>query len=259
MPGSQPPASAAPPGLHGYPFDAHRRISTGCRWHRARARTTARCCRSAAPSSTPTSASATDSALAERVALEAAGPLGRAGVPGARATAITPGFTAYPGTVTLSEASFARVVEEILDGIRRVGFRRHPDREQARREHAAPRAGGALDRSARPELGRSCTTGGRARAPAAKVQAASTPSRLARVRGWRASLDAAWPGGPTPDGGKPMVDPRAPAQTRAGRDAGVARRRELRRPLSARRRRHWTALWGGRRSARRVRVLEQGW
>jgi creatinine amidohydrolase len=65
----------------------------------------------------------TDSVLAERVALEAAEPLGVPVFPGLP-YGVTPGFMAYPGTVTLSPASFSRVVEEILDGLHGSGFRR---------------------------------------------------------------------------------------------------------------------------------------
>lgn len=66
---------------------------------------------------------ATDSTLAERVALEAARPLGLPVFP-VLSYGITPYFMAYPGTVTLSDDTFARVVGEILDGIAAPGFRR---------------------------------------------------------------------------------------------------------------------------------------
>jgi len=66
---------------------------------------------------------ATDSTLAERVALEAARPLGLPVFP-VLAYGITPSFMAYPGTVTLTSETFARAVGEILDGIAASGFRR---------------------------------------------------------------------------------------------------------------------------------------
>ena len=66
---------------------------------------------------------ATDSILAERVASEAAGPLGIPVFP-VLAYGITPYFMAYPGTVTLSLSTYEQVVTEILGSIRRHGFRR---------------------------------------------------------------------------------------------------------------------------------------
>jgi creatinine amidohydrolase len=66
---------------------------------------------------------ATDSTLAERVALEAARPLGLPVFP-VFSYGLTPWFMAYPGTVTLSDDTFVRAVGEILDGIAASGFRR---------------------------------------------------------------------------------------------------------------------------------------
>ncbi len=66
---------------------------------------------------------ATDSILAERVASEAAEPLAVPVFP-PLAYGITPYFMAYPGTVTLSLATYERVLNEMLGSIRRHGFRR---------------------------------------------------------------------------------------------------------------------------------------
>ncbi|MDX1645672.1 MAG: creatininase family protein [Longimicrobiales bacterium] len=66
---------------------------------------------------------ATDSILAERVALEAAEPL-RIPVFPVQSYGVSPYFMAYPGTVTLSAATYERVVEEILASVGRHGFRR---------------------------------------------------------------------------------------------------------------------------------------
>jgi creatinine amidohydrolase len=66
---------------------------------------------------------ATDSILAERVAAAAAEPLGIPVFP-ALTYGITPYFMGYPGTVTLSPATYERVLGEILAGISRHGFRR---------------------------------------------------------------------------------------------------------------------------------------
>jgi len=66
---------------------------------------------------------AVDSILAERVALEAAEPLGIPVFPVVN-YGLTPSFVAYPGTVTLKIATLCAVVQDILNGIVRSGFRR---------------------------------------------------------------------------------------------------------------------------------------
>jgi creatinine amidohydrolase len=66
---------------------------------------------------------AVDSILAERVALEAAEPLGIPVFPVVN-YGLTPNFVAYPGTVTLRIATLCAVVQDILDGIVCSGFRR---------------------------------------------------------------------------------------------------------------------------------------
>lgn len=65
----------------------------------------------------------TDAILAERVASDAAEPLGVPVFP-ALSYGITPYFMAFPGTVTLSPATYERVLTELLDSIRSHGFRR---------------------------------------------------------------------------------------------------------------------------------------
>lgn len=64
-----------------------------------------------------------DSILAERVAVEAAEPLGVPVFP-VVAYGITPYFSAFPGTVTLSADTYARLVRDILTSLARSGFRR---------------------------------------------------------------------------------------------------------------------------------------
>jgi len=64
-----------------------------------------------------------DSILSERVAVEAAEPLGIPVFP-ALAYGITPGFAAYPGTVSLRAETHLRVVRDILESLYRSGFRR---------------------------------------------------------------------------------------------------------------------------------------
>lgn len=66
---------------------------------------------------------ATDSILAERVAVEAAEPLGVPVLP-ALAYGLTPYFAAFPGSPSLTEATYLQVVREILDSLRGQGFRR---------------------------------------------------------------------------------------------------------------------------------------
>jgi len=66
---------------------------------------------------------ATDSILADRVAHEAAEPLGVPVFP-VLAYGITPYFMGFPGTVTLSRATYEAVLTEILESIVSHGFRR---------------------------------------------------------------------------------------------------------------------------------------
>jgi creatinine amidohydrolase len=65
----------------------------------------------------------TDSILAERVALEAAEPLGVPVFP-VLPYGITPYFMSYPGTVTLRAQTYLAVVRDILDSLATHGFRR---------------------------------------------------------------------------------------------------------------------------------------
>jgi len=66
---------------------------------------------------------ATDNVLAERVAAEAAEPLGIPVFP-VIAYGITPSFAAYPGTVGLRVETFLAVVRDALDALAAQGFRR---------------------------------------------------------------------------------------------------------------------------------------
>ena len=65
----------------------------------------------------------TDSILAERVAHEAAEPLGVPVFP-VVPYGIMPSFTAYPGTMTLRVETLIAVVRDLLDGFASQGFRR---------------------------------------------------------------------------------------------------------------------------------------
>ena len=65
----------------------------------------------------------TDAILAERVAVEAAEPLGVPVFP-ALAYGLTPYFGAYPGTVTLRMETYLHVIRDMLDSLAASGFRR---------------------------------------------------------------------------------------------------------------------------------------
>ena len=65
----------------------------------------------------------TDSILAERVAVEAAEPLGVPVFP-VVSYGITPSFRAYPGTVSLRVETLLSIVRDVLDGLKEQGFRR---------------------------------------------------------------------------------------------------------------------------------------
>ena len=64
-----------------------------------------------------------DSILSERVAAEAAEPLGVPVFP-VLAYGITPYFRAYPGSLTLRVETYLRIVRDLLDGLAEHGFRR---------------------------------------------------------------------------------------------------------------------------------------
>jgi creatinine amidohydrolase len=64
-----------------------------------------------------------DAILAERVAVEAAGPLQIPVFPVIN-YGLTPNFVEYPGTVTLRMSTLCAVMTDVLDGIARAGFRR---------------------------------------------------------------------------------------------------------------------------------------
>lgn len=66
---------------------------------------------------------ATDAILAERVALEAAAPLGVPVFP-VISYGLTPYFSGFPGTVTLRVATFAALIRDVLDSLKASGFRR---------------------------------------------------------------------------------------------------------------------------------------
>lgn len=64
-----------------------------------------------------------DSILSEKVAVDAAEPLGVPVFP-ALAYGITPYYMAFPGTLSLRAATYMAVVRDLLDSLHRTGFRR---------------------------------------------------------------------------------------------------------------------------------------
>ena len=64
-----------------------------------------------------------DSILSEKVAADAAAPLGIPVFP-VVAYGITPYFLSYPGTISIRQETYIRLVRDILDGLRLQGFRR---------------------------------------------------------------------------------------------------------------------------------------
>ena len=64
-----------------------------------------------------------DSILAEKIALDAAGPLGLPVFP-VLAYGVTPYFLAFPGSVSLRVATYISIVRDILDSLKSQGFRR---------------------------------------------------------------------------------------------------------------------------------------
>ncbi|HUN41517.1 MAG TPA: creatininase family protein [Acetobacteraceae bacterium] len=66
---------------------------------------------------------ATDAILAERVAIEAAEPLGVPVFP-VLPFGLTPYFTSFAGSVTLRLATFAALLRDVLDSLKTTGFRR---------------------------------------------------------------------------------------------------------------------------------------
>lgn len=64
-----------------------------------------------------------DMILSEKVSVDAAAPLGVPVYP-AVPYGLTPNFADYPGTVTLRVATYAALIEDILESLHRAGFRR---------------------------------------------------------------------------------------------------------------------------------------
>ena len=81
------------------------------------------CFRSGVPEQHAYLSLSVDSILAERIAVEAAEPLGVPVFP-VVAYGITPYFRAFPGSITLRVDTYLRVVGDILDAMAEQGFKR---------------------------------------------------------------------------------------------------------------------------------------
>ena len=146
---------------------------------------------------------ATDNILAERVAVEAAEPLGVLVLP-VLPYGITPRFAAYPGSPTLRVETFVAVITDLLDSLSGQGFRRilvvngHGGNTPAR---MAASQWGALNPEARVQYhdwwnsetragdrprdrlrGRACIVDGELPLDAAPGRRAAPPSRSRRSR-----------------------------------------------------------------------------
>ena len=66
---------------------------------------------------------ATDAILAEKVAIDAAEPLGIPVFP-VLAYGMTPSLAAYPGTISVRISTYVALIEDLLEGFYRSGFRR---------------------------------------------------------------------------------------------------------------------------------------
>ena len=130
----------------------------------------------------------TDSILAERLAVEAAEPLGVPVFP-VLAYGITPYFRAFPGTITLRVETYMSVVRDILDAMAEQGFKRI----LIVNGHGAirpPKDSSANGWQIIPECGSSSTTGGTRPKPGRKCRQ-SIPWLPTR-RGWKIFRGRAW-------------------------------------------------------------------
>ena len=130
----------------------------------------------------------TDSILAERLAVEAAEPVGVPVFP-VLAYGITPYFRAFPGTITLRVETYMSVVGDILDAMAEQGFKRivivngHGGNTPAQ---------GFIGEwmADHPECGSSSTTGGTRPKPGRRCRQL-IPSLRTR-RGWKIFRGRAW-------------------------------------------------------------------
>ena len=131
---------------------------------------------------------AVDAILSERVAVEAAEPLGVPVFP-AVAYGITPYFLAYPGTVSLRVETYVALVRDILDSLRGSWFPAGPDRQRPWRQPAGRLARDRID--GRPSGDADPVPQLVERAQDLRQGAGDRPGRLARLLDGEFPLDAA--------------------------------------------------------------------
>ena len=175
---------------------------------------------------------AVDAILAERVAVEAAEPIGVAVFPVVN-YGLTPSFVEYPGTVTLRMSTFCAVVDRPARRDRARRLQEDHDRQRARRQLARPRRGARMARPPSRSPGQVAQLV--ERAEDACLRPGDRSGGLARVLDGELPMDASRQ---REDAGHPEADDadRPLPATRPRAQEGVARRRQLRRPLPAQRR-----------------------
>ena len=176
----------------------------------------------------------TDSILAERLAVEAAEPLGVPVFP-VLAYGITPYFRAFPGTITLRVETYMSVVGDILDAMAEHGFKRILIRQRPRRQHARARIRRRMDR--RSSRGAHQVPQLVERAQSLGTSAGNRSRRFARVVDGKFSVDAPGEG---QGAHRAEADERSgeTSPTRSEISAGTSEGWQLWRALPTRRRRN---------------------
>ena len=173
-----------------------------------------------------------DSILSERVAVEAAEPL-RIPVFPVIAYGLTPNFVEYPGTVTLRMSTMCALVTDVLDGIVKSGFRRI----LIVNGHGGniPVHGAVLEWLGRNHGCRvqwhNWWNAPKTWAKAMEIDPVASHASWLENFPWTRLADVTQPGAAEADDGS-----RALRSARSSGEEGAARRRQLRRALSAQRR-----------------------
>ena len=192
----------------------------------------------------------TDSILAERLAVEAAEPLGVPVFP-VLAYGITPYFRAFPGTITLRVETYMSMVRDILDAMAEHGFKRilivngHGGNTPVARIHRRMDRRSSESADQVPQLVE--------RAQSLGASAGNRSRRFARVVDGKFSVDAP---GECQGAFAAEADERRgeTSPTRSKISAGISEGRQLRRAVPTRRRRNDENLAGS--CGRDARVAE---